>query len=282
MTATSIPSIDTGKTFGELLLELAVRTGEIDFPVGGGAAELPDPSTETYRRLAEAFNRGYKRFLHHKEWSFLTRPLEITLYADGDGPYNIEGDAARYRLPHWCRGGPGGSGHFTYTDRLSAYRLIQPMPFEYVVRKHNIITGSGPPSMFGIGPIQGMSGAEGPGTDMELILWPTPGATYNIRAAFYLREHKLVALSQRHIAGAEHDDCILAHAIWCCYESDVLSPERDGAREAVVVSLADSMRMDNVPSLGLKGTMVNTAEDEPRGYIPMELRVNGVPMVPGT
>lgn len=267
-------------TFGEILLEMAVRYGVAIYPEDGGAATLPDASSEDYRQLVTAANRGYSRFLHRREWTFLTRPLELLLYPSGDGPYNIDGDPARYRIPHWCRGGPAGGGSWRYTDRMSAYIVIMPDEFEAVTRMHNQATGSGNPTVYGIGSVEGRGGMGQPETDQELILWPTPGAAYTIRADFYLAEHKLISLAQRHIAGAEHDESILCEGMWALYECDAAAPERDGALNARNESVGNSIRMDTAKTLGLKGKLrdTTTRPNVTTSLTLQELRVNGVPM----
>jgi hypothetical protein len=272
-------SLDTGLTFGEILLEMAVRYGTQAFDANG-VAILPGSNTEEYRQLVKAANRGYSRFLHRREWTFLTRTLQLTTYAAGNGPWNIDGNAARYRLPHWCREGPAGNGELHYSDTLSPYAKIMTADIEEVTALHNSSSGSGPPTHYGIGPLESESGLGFPETDCELILWPTPGASYTLRAQVYLAEHKLVAPSQRHIAGAVHDETITCECIWALYESDVLAPERDGTLAALTASLADSERIDNRKTLGLKGKLRDTTIDGATQNIVTlpETRVNGIPM----
>lgn len=286
------PVIDTGLTVGEILLEMAVRYGIAEEDTAGGPLSLPASNTENFRMLLSALNRGYSRFLNRREWSFLSRPLQILMDPNGIGPLNVDGDPARYRLPEWACIMPEGGGGWKYVDTLSAYGEVMPMPYEdvYSLLQSAGTSSTGTPMYAGIGPYTagggharsvGGNGLGMSDTDWELVLYPSPTAAYLIRATFNMRSHKLVSVNQRHIAGSQNDEAITAEGIWALYESDVMNPERDGAKEARDEAVGLAIARDVKKTLGMKGQITDPAT----GGMAMPrlnssgLFVNGVEMV---
>lgn len=259
------PVIETGQTVGEILLEMAVRYGIESLPTDGAVSQLPASNTEEYRMLLAALNSGYRRFLNRRSWSFLCRPLELTLAPSGNGPRNINSDGARYRLPDWCCGGPDGGGPWRFVDTLAGTTEIQTCDFEEVYQLLQSNDSAGTPVYAGVRAIDGASGLGGAGTDWELVLYPRPDAAYVIRAVFNMRTHRLVSPNQRHIAGAENDEAVKYEGMWSLFESDVKNPERDGVKASRDEAVGDAMTRDEKKGLGLSGHLRDPDTGSTRG-----------------
>lgn len=276
------PVIDTGQTVGEILLEMAVRFGVESLPTDGGHAQLPDRDTEDYRNLLAALNSGYRRFLNRRTWSFLNRPLELTMVPGGDGPRNINSDASRYRLPDWCCGGPEGGGPWRYADSLAACTQIETVDYEDVFQLLQTNDASGTPVYAGVRAMDGSGGLGDSETGWEVIFYPRPDSAYVIRADCNMRSHRLVSPHQRHIAGAENDEAIKYEGLWSLFESDVTNPERDGVKASRDEAVAVAMDRDDRKDRGLVGRLKDAgmADATSRRLTHTALYVNGTLMDP--
>lgn len=214
--------LNTSATFGELLLQLAVRTGFADY--SGSVAALP---TDAHRlaKLKSYVNDGYDRFLRaNPKWTFLVRMVPLTFNTDGTGPSNIDGEPARYRLPGYVSGPP--LGDWTYVDERTSRRAIGRVHPDIIdgYRQVNGETFTGVPIICGHRPFSPKDPIGNTQTAWEAIFWPAPDSTYAVQAPFRVAKHRMVELGERHIAGADHDASIAAYAVWVWKEDDAEDP----------------------------------------------------------
>lgn len=201
----------TGKTFGELVREFAEVVGLASYgDNGAGKAQAPTDvhDLDQCRRFV---NRGYKMFLQAEaNWTFVHHPMEFVLDPTGKGPLNINNDPARMVLPPFIRAFP--KGNLRFQDNRSTYCSVVPERPEVVERWRQVTRTSGTPTHFTIRPIPDAEQPDGGLGRHELIIFPSPTVAYTLRGDWRIVPYDMREDSERHVAGAEHDETILAAA----------------------------------------------------------------------
>jgi hypothetical protein len=207
----------TGKTFLDLITDFAVAVRLATYGADGGGIPQAPTSEHDLWLCKRAVNQGYKYFLtSNADWTFCKHPLEMQLSADGLGPYNVDKDKARYRLPSFLRGQP--RGNLRYTGGRTCIDEIVPMPAPVLERYRNVAPLSGVPTHFCVRPIDPTDPSGG--KDFELVFYPSPASAYTIRGDWRVEPYDLRDNDERHIAGAANDQAILAAALHLFYLGD--------------------------------------------------------------
>jgi hypothetical protein len=210
--------LESSKTFQQLMIELGEPFGLIEYGTAGDeAAQLPTDA-ETLRKLKTCVNNAYKLFLRaDPNWSFLILPHVITTNSDGLGPDNLEGDAARYRLPSPIRTKPQTNLVFLGTSGQGEVQTWTP---RLIRNRQQAQEGSGMPQLAGFRRVETSDGIDTAKIAWEVIFWPTPDGVYELEGEFRVLPYDLVDLGERHVAGADHDYAILAAAKWLWVKDD--------------------------------------------------------------
>lgn len=211
--------LESSKTFQQLMIELAVPFGLAEYGADGkGAAALPD-DVEDLRALKTCINNAYKLFLRSDpDWTFLFYPVVITTNADGLGPDNLDGDAARYRLPPPLRTKP--QTNLVYLDQTWRGGEVMTWTVRLVRNRQQITKRTGRPQIAGYRPIPVAEGVDAQKNAWEVIMWPTPDGVYELEGSFRVLPYDMVDLDEPHVAGADHDLAILAAAKWFWVKDD--------------------------------------------------------------
>ena len=186
-------------TFQDLIIRVAEYLGIAYYgPDGTEAAQLPvDPhDLELCKRLV---NDGYRRFLTgNPRWQFLTPTIQIT-FVPGQAEYDMPDGFYGSILMPWTY--PPNGPHLTIsTVSEGAIREMQ--------------AGgdvSGDPAYVAFRPKAVDAATDG--ARWQAIFWPTPAAEYTVTARARLFPDKLVDLTDRPVAGFQHDEAILAAAL---------------------------------------------------------------------
>lgn len=238
-----------GWTFERLLIELAEAVNQTQYGTGNDNAPVVNTDPATRDRLNRAVNRGYKYFLlSDRQWSFLERPVTLVLTPDASlgaasglhAGLCIDQDPARYRLPGFVEGSP--KGDWTYLDTNSPYRAVIDVSAATVQRcRQASPTVTGAPQYAGVRPLEPDTSDNQQTPGREVIFWPTPDREYTVEALFRVATPELADLSDRHVAGAEHDLTILALAQW---EWDRIDDRKLDLPEDAKFKLDQSKRAD--------------------------------------
>lgn len=208
-------------SFQEILLSCAEKWGKAD-QTGTLPAIPSDPADldQCKRRI----NEGYRSFLSsNPRWSFAEEKVQVLLAPDGSGPFNIESDGGRYRLPKFIGSIP--LTDWTYVGQSTPGGRILTVDHDLVVRQQSQSDATGNSTHAGVGPIVTGEGPGGQHKGWEVRFWPRPQGAYTVEATFRVTSHKLVDLEDRHIAGREHDETILAFCDAEWYKHDAEDPE---------------------------------------------------------
>lgn len=206
-------NIDSSMTFSEMIIELADDVGLASHGADGrSAAGLPDNPADL-AKVKKFVNKGYRAFLgEDPKWTFCRSTFTLVLYPAGDGPDNVDGDAARYRLPSYLRGMPATTP--TYTDQLSRVTHCLPRDVATVLRHIQTEEATGVPRIYAVRPIPGPDGKTSHvDTLHEMLFYPTPDVQYTLEMQVRVHPYNLVDVDlERHVAGPEHDRAIMAAA----------------------------------------------------------------------
>ena len=167
-----------------------------------GAASMPtDPAS--LAKLKRIVNDGYSMFLRgDSNWSFLDYSHTITTNGDGLGAMNIDGNAARYRMPAFITGNP--KGNLVYTDSNALCPFCVVYDYNSVDQHRQVIDTTGTPSMVGFKPYHGRE-PSGQVIGWEAVFYPTPDSIYTLQGSWRIHPYKMVDPAERHVGGAEHD-----------------------------------------------------------------------------
>jgi len=256
-------SIDvaTGWTLERLLIELADATNNATYSTTTGAAIAPTDAN-LLDQFTRAINRGYRRFLRSDpHWTFLQQEVQIQLSADGTGGTNIDREPGLYLLPSYCVGAP--KGDWTFADQSTDQACIIHRDATSVRRLRDANPNSvGVPMYAADYAVEPQGGQEQGPARRGLMLYPDPDSDLIIRGVFRVLSHDLVNLTDRHIAGAEHDLAILEQA------KNEMALLEDKNAPLVRDELERSMALDKAGRVRTRGTFINTFRRKDVEHLP--------------
>jgi hypothetical protein len=175
-------------TFGELIRRVARSRGLA--PEVGTNNGIPEDA-DTLQRVKDAVNQGLARFYSATNWTFLEPFVAITTVPAGDGALNIDGDAARYRLPLAIQGQP--LTDWRYLTNNALVREARRVDFGYIRKLFStVVDTAGYPRFAACAPLPQESPDDLPG--WQVAFWPAPDAVFQLEAQFYLLPAPLVSL----------------------------------------------------------------------------------------
>lgn len=200
-------------TFNDMILRVAEWLGVAEQDAVTTEPIIPTDAANLAicKRLV---NDGYRRFVtsdaankHH--WQWLKPLITVTFAPDGVGCVNSE--AYRYFAPD----GFFGSliGPWTY-DAVGPRRRIDVCDEGRIRELRASATTTGDPWLVAHRPYNEAVMPSQKSRRWEIIFWPTPGTVYTVTARARLMPLRLVELTDKCIAGVQHDETILAAALY--------------------------------------------------------------------
>ena len=241
MPQTLAPRPDTSLTLNDIILRVAEAAGCAGSDSTTGKATVPTVAHD-YDKCLRAVNDGIEMIYRAwTEWSFLDQSLQITMSTDGTGPFNVDSDPGRYRMPWYITTPPKepqivarGSGNSTYICPVVNRQKV-------VLARAQGDTNGGPPSIACIDQIAGPERRS-----WELIVYPDPDYAYTLEATFRVFAPRLTLPTDRHIMGAAHDQTVIAAAIHAMKMRDSKDPvERKNFRDAFEEAVIQSKQIDS-------------------------------------
>lgn len=252
---------DTSKTFRDLILDVAVETGKAVFAVeGDGAPQVPTDAADLWK-IKRAINDGIAEMrLRYPKWRALQRRVELSLGADGDLPDDLGGDAARKVLP-WYVSGPPARPWVVSADGQSLSLPVATRPAATIEALHAGDNATGHPRAVGYYEAD-------PGRDdvQNRRRWvahfhPTPDADYTAVGWFRLVPRTLLQLSERHLFGAQHDQTVVAAALYLLNRHSP-DPAAGTYAERFADLLAASIEQDRQLNVESEGVLGESGGDE--------------------
>lgn len=202
--------IDSSLTFRALILRVAEAIG-VPLYSGGDAAGIPS-NAHDLDKCKRIVNDALRQFyIAYPSWSFLRPKLEITLSTDATGPYNVAGDAARYRLPWFVQGPPREAWTFSLPGSSGYWGEIGSVGIAELRKARAAFTGTtGCPKMIAMTPSDDVPLGIGARRGWEIMVYPDPDQAYAIVANYTVNPQDLVVLDERVVAPSIHDAAIQA------------------------------------------------------------------------
>ncbi len=196
-----------GHTFAELIRRVArVRGYAPEVGVNDG---LPEDQ-EDLQRVKDAVNMGLSRFYAAHDWTFLKPRVQIEMVVAGDGPFNIDGDSGRYRLPAGIQGTP--QTDWSYLDTESLLREVTRTSFSRIRELYaGSIDASGFPQYAATEVLEPNDEEDTQG--WQVAVWPRPQSAYRLEAQFFIMPGELQQMSDRPYGGRFHDHAIFLAAV---------------------------------------------------------------------
>lgn len=236
--------MSTGLTLEQLMLRVADDAGLLEY--SGTTEALPDDPL-ILAKLKRAVNDGLRQLRRdNPRWSWLDLLVELQLRPDGDGPLNLAGRPELYRLPRGVTACRPKGGRWWYTDSSASGTTIEDTAEQVVRRRFAIQDTSGDPFMAACFAHEN----EGPSRDnpqrvWAVIFYPKPATAHTVGAIFRTLARELVDLHERHEAGAEFDDAVVAYALWKWWQGDATDGGKLALRkQEAAEALASAMRLD--------------------------------------
>lgn len=231
-------------TFRDLILRVAEELGVAFYDPTGtdNSAQIPqDPhDLDVCKR---AVNDGYQLLRRsYSKWNCLQQIVTFTLSTDGSAPETIAADTSRYALPWYVTGRP--LGDWSWDDGTGTYagRCID-TDIESVMRSNSGSTTTGPPLMAAVTTIPESLVTQG--RMWEVRFYPTPNLAFRVRANFRCEPVPLKELDQRHVFGAQHDQTLVACAVWTAKKRDLQDADlREMFKGEYETAVAQSIGLD--------------------------------------
>ena len=189
-------------TFRDLVVRTAEYMGVADYDDAGVVAIPAD--AHDLEKVKRIVNDGIRMFITDAKptgWYWRKRFLSVTFNAAGTGPFNIEGDAARYKLTTPYFNGVV-DGRITYKVE-SDHGVSLGWTSEADLRRMREINDyAGYPQFAAVRPYK--DGI------YELLLYPTPHTAETVEFPYVISFDLLDDLDQSQPAGTEFDDAVLA------------------------------------------------------------------------
>jgi hypothetical protein len=267
-------------TFEGLILRTAIEAGLHDVPdAADNRSKIPsDPAV--LDRIKRAVNDGRQEFYRRlNRCTCMRQFITLQMYAGGDGPYNIEGDAATYQLPLSVQAIPLGLWHW----RLDA--ASGPVAQRHAADIARLLAGdeslTGPPVCMAVANQLSGRGVATRISRSVLHVYPRPDAAYVLAGEVRFAYSPLVALDDTEPVGDEHALAMVEAAIYFMERAnpDIRIREHHYARMLDAFKVSEDMDRDRRPrSLGLATDpnsvpMTNTIETD--GVV---THVNGIPV----
>jgi hypothetical protein len=236
---------DRSKTFGELLLDLAVDVGQATYEdAADNRAALPsDPAT--LDRLKRAYNNGAAEFARARRWTFLQPTISITLSPDGTGPDCIAGSTFRYRLPVNVQSAPIGRVGWSMSGTDGG--IVIDTTIDRVNRHHDMQgTTQGSPQLCAVWQARDGSEKFGERTHLELAVWPVPDQAYVIAGKFRVSVAPMVELGERPVWPELHDRTVHQFAVcaWIGFAGNSGTVDKAAADQKRREALTESIDLD--------------------------------------
>lgn len=279
--------IDTSMTLDDLTVRVAEAIGVQSFTNPDDATDnraRPPTDPNALDRCHRAINDAQQYMARKHRWKCLKPEYSITLYPDGDGPQNVNGDAGVYRLPRWLAGlptqpmtvsvtdengttatGQGGFVQITSSDRIRSLRSASP-------------DATGRP-LYAV-----VVAATMPNADQDdiwgnlLHVYPNPSDSYILTGEFRVSPYRLKIGSDRHIFGGQHDLTLVTVSTYIALRDDranesdpsVIANWKDDAEQAI----AESWVLDGE----MQPQSVGVMHDPANGWTGGELSGRQVPV----
>lgn len=253
--------LGNAKNFKTLCVDFALRVGLIDYT--DGALALPDDVSdlETIKRFV---NDGYREFMRSDpDWSFLVQTVSITFAPDGDGPDNYDRDPSKYRLPGWVSS--RGLGDFEYSEGSGLYASAKPRSIADINRMRQTQATAGYPYLYAEEFVPTRDKPPARRVAPIVVFYPTPSAVYTVRNQYRVTTFAMDADEDVPVCGPEHDDAVLAAALWRWERHDKPGmPQEAAALGAWNRALEQSRAIDDKRRGEPLGQMVRTCDDDVR------------------
>ena len=248
----SIPDINNreslGLTFIDLLVEASYIAGNTTYFLNGATKQI-DSSAPAGQivRMKDIVNRAVRTVMGEKTpWTSLEQTATITLTTDGAGPFNIDRDPQRYRLPGAVRGIPRATTLAVLTGNTRAIEVIQIEDWiRLMQRDSSTPTGRVLYAAFqrrSMNPAGG--GHERPGFEMRV--YPSPDAADVVTVPYEAAPAALVDEQDRAYFGPDLDDMLLRRVQFeaaMTYKPVDAAMYRQNYEEAKQAALANDARM---------------------------------------
>jgi len=238
-------------SFEDLIIRVSEFLGIAEYGASGDeAAQIPTDAHDL-DSVKRVVNDGWRRFANSNPlWNWLAPTFTITFDADGDTDRTVDAPssnsdaprAARYYMPD------GFYGHmlapFTYGPSGPRLRIDEAP--ESQIRQLYAAAGTttGDPYLYAMRPLANLMADTQQNRRWEVIFYPTPDGSETVTARCRIYPHRLVADEDRHTAGFQHDEAVLAS---CLAEAERQKEDNQGVMmqhftDALTRSLAMDMR----------------------------------------
>lgn len=257
----AIGTVSTGKTLGELALDVARAFNLAELVDDAGNSITPRLPSDPSRidTLLDACRSGYQSFVRAlPRWNWMRLLTEITCDPTGSGFQCVAGDPGRYALSAGARSAvPVWTLLPASGTQDAAHTLLSVSP-ERVAAAWAQQTAPGIPTVCAMRPTMQPDGS----VRWELMVAPKPEKAYVLTSTYVIQPPDLTDVEDRHMAGAVHDEAIKAACLFEFATRD--NGERTEMYRAMrAEQFAASIAIDNAMTPPSLGVIPDTVEQQP-------------------
>lgn len=266
------PHNPLGMTFGDMLANAAVETGDANYV--HGKAVLPADDPEARHNATTVVMRAVRRVVAGYQWSWMEQSIAVTIDSD-DTPITLAGEPWRYRMP-WSMAA-NGVRHVGYRDQF--YRIQHVSPDMILDLRQSCPDATGMPThvSFRAAPRGTASGYTG----CEMIVFPEPNAEAVIEIRYRAYPEGMSDLSDTFIAGPEFN-MVLDAAIRYEAKFSIGDPRAESFKAELMEAMELARETDRRSRPAHSGVMSYTMQppgmwdDEVPLRQPSSIEVNGI------
>lgn len=207
---------DSTLTYKDLLIRVAEAAGIASYinpaDAADNTAQVPtDP--HNLDLCKRAVNDGLDQFyLSNPRWSFLKPTVSLSLSSTGVSPASYPGDTthSRYLLPWYIQGNQRTPWTWSYATAKGS--VVRSTSMHDVRARHAHSVAAGPPMLCAVD-VSDAPVPVGARPLWELRVWPRPDRDYVMESQFDIQPRGLAELGERVVAGARHDQTVIAFCI---------------------------------------------------------------------
>lgn len=193
------PNNPLGMTFGDMLANAAVETGDASYI--HGKAVLPSNNDEARHNAGTVVMRAVRRVVRSYNWSWLDQEIAVTIDG-GETPLTINGEFWRYQMP-WSMAA-GGVKNVGYRQQYDTIELVTP---DLLIKmRQSGVDVEGTPGYVSFRPAQRKAQASYGGC--EMILYPTPVSEAVLEIQYRAYPEGMSNMSDTFIAGPEFNSLL--------------------------------------------------------------------------
>lgn len=250
--------IDSSRTFGDLMLDLAIRLGVAPTDANADKGHVLPADSAQLGTVKDALWAASRQVAKESDWAWLCPYFTQVLDPDGEAPECVEGDCRRYLMPSDIAS--GSLGRVSWASASSGGFVLDTSPERVEVRIATFPGAVGKPELVSVWPDTVGEGNQR--TRYVMTVYPKPDHAYTIKGKFRREFNVPQELAERPQWPQVCDEAVLAYALVHLKRLDKMKSGVD--LMSLLADYADKLQSAIKIDVRLRGKTLGTLGDSVR------------------